>query len=230
MNRDGKAIGKKALFCEPRPDKRVKCTLCPRYCNIPPGGVAFCFARENRDGTLYNRVWGRPTAVHVDPIEKKPLFHFLPGTDVLSIGTAGCNLGCRFCQNWDLSRAGEVQRGAVVMPPEAVVETALRYGCPSIAFTYNEPTILAEYVMDTAAIARREGIKTVMVTNGYISREAIPAVYENVDAANVDLKAFDDRFYRKQAYGRLQPVLDALVVLKTMGVWIEITTLLIPGL
>ena len=219
-----------ARFTEPRPNGRVKCNLCPRFCNIPPGKTAYCFVRENRDGTLYTTAYGRPTAVHVDPIEKKPLFHFLPGTRVFSLGTSGCNLGCRFCQNWDLARARRAQQNAMDLPPEALVRAAIQNGCPSIAFTYNEPTILAEYVMDTAAVARSEGLKTVMVTNGYITREAIPGVYENVDAANVDLKSFDDRFYRKQASGRLQPVLDALIDLHDLGVFIEITTLLIPGL
>jgi len=218
------------IFWKPRPDGRVKCTLCPRLCNIPKDKPGFCFVRQNIGGRMVNVAYGRPTAVHIDPIEKKPLYHFLPGTRVLSLGTAGCNMGCRFCQNWDLSRADEVQRQAVDLSPAHLVEAAIRNACPSIAFTYNEPTILAEYVIDTAEIARRKGVKVVMVTNGYISREAIPQIYANVDAANIDLKAFSNTFYRKQTYSRLQPVLDALVDIRSLGVWIEITTLLIPGL
>jgi len=222
--------GKAALFAQARPGGRVKCSLCPRYCNIPPGKTAFCHVRHNHDGTLYNVAYGRPTAVHVDPVEKKPLFHFLPGTTILSLGSAGCNMACRFCQNWDLARADEVQRGAVDLPPDRVVELTLRSGCRSIAFTYNEPTILAEYVMDTAALARQAGLRTVMVTNGYITREAIPLVYRHVDAANVDIKAFDDVFYRKRASAHLQPVLGAIEFIRDQGVWIEITTLLIEGM
>lgn len=222
--------GRKALFAEARPGGRVKCSLCPRYCNIPPGKTAFCHVRRNHEGILYNVAYGRPTAVHVDPVEKKPLFHFLPGSSILSLGTAGCNMACRFCQNWDLAKAGEVQKGAMDLPPHRVVELAIEHGCRSIAFTYNEPTILAEYVMDTAALARRQGLKTAMVTNGYITREAIPDVYRHVDAANVDIKAFDDVFYRKRASARLQPVLDAIQDIHDRGIWIEITTLLIEGL
>jgi pyruvate formate lyase activating enzyme len=174
--------------------------------------------------------FGRPSALNVDPIEKKPLFHFLPGTGILSIGTPGCNLGCKFCQNWDLSRARFDQASAMDLPPERAVEVAQAHGCRSIAFTYNEPTVFAEYVMAVGEVARSAGLRTVMVTNGYIHREALYEVYEHVDAANVDLKGFDEGFYRKQAYGHLKPVLDSLVALAAMGVWLEVTTLLIPGL
>lgn len=221
---------KEALLWEPGENGRVRCTLCPRLCNIPQGKPGFCFVRHNEGGRLYNVAYGRPTALHIDPIEKKPLFHFLPGTPILSLGTAGCNMGCRFCQNWDLSRARAMHESSVELPPPALVQLAIERRCPSIAFTYNEPNILAEYVVDTAPLAHERGVKIVMVTNGYIAREAVRVVYDGVDAANVDLKAFTDMFYRKQTYSRLKPVLEALVEMKKMGVHLEITTLLIPGL
>lgn len=218
-----------ALFSEPGPGGRVRCRLCPRACNIPPGKPGFCMVRRNEGGTLVLTAWGRPTALHVDPIEKKPLYHYLPGSTSLSLGTIGCSLACRFCQNWTLSRGREVD-GGIFLPPERLVALAEHHGSPSISFTYNEPTILAEYILDTAAVARPRGIGIVLVTNGYITREAARVLYPHVDAANVDLKAFSDDFYRKQTSGRLQPVLDALVEARVAGVHLEVTTLLIPGL
>jgi pyruvate formate lyase activating enzyme len=219
-----------ARFWIAEKDRRVRCGLCPRRCLIAPGRSGTCLARENRDGRLVSLVYGRPSAVHVDPIEKKPLYHFLPGTDVLSIGTAGCNLACAFCQNWSLSRCGVDELPARSLPPRDVVAAAVAAGCPSIAFTYNEPTIFAEYAIDTAALARETGLKTVMVTNGYVTQEALPDVYRDIDAANVDLKAFDEGFYRTWTRAELKPVLDTLVALVSRGVWVEVTTLLIPGL
>lgn len=230
-----------ALFAETAAGGRVRCRLCPRECNIPVGKPGFCMVRRNVGGTLVLAAWGRPTALHVDPIEKKPLYHYLPGTTSLSLGTVGCSLACRFCQNWTLSRGREVEegacgangrsgRGAPLLPPERLVALAVRHGSPSISFTYNEPTILAEYVLDTAEVARPRGVGIVMVTNGYITREAARVLYPHVDAANVDLKAFSDEFYRKQCSGRLKPVLDALIEARAAGVHVEVTTLLIPGL
>jgi len=211
-------------------DGVVQCTLCPRYCRIPEGETGFCYVHQNQGGSMVNLAWGRPTAVAVDPIEKKPLFHFMPGTKIFSIGTAGCNLGCKFCQNWDISKARADHVRSFDLLPAAAVDMAVSQGCPSIAYTYNEPIIFAEYLIDIASIARRRGVKNVMVSNGYITQEALPHVFGHIDAANIDLKAFDDAFYRKYTLSRLKPVLETLVKLKEMGIWLEITTLLIPGL
>lgn len=220
---------KEARFYEKLENGRVKCTLCPRYCRLKPGQHGFCYVRMNKNGTLYTLAYGKPYAVNVDPIEKKPLFHVLPGTKIFSIGTAGCNMACKFCQNWDISKAKFDQKRAVELPPARIVQLALHYNSRGIAYTYNEPTIFAEYVMDTAEIARKNELINVMVTNGYIAPEAIESVYRNIDAANVDLKAFTDEFYRKLTLSRLQPVLNTLKRLKELGVWIEITNLIIPS-
>ncbi|MBI3448698.1 MAG: AmmeMemoRadiSam system radical SAM enzyme [Acidobacteria bacterium] len=209
---------------------KALCWLCPRYCRIGEGQSGFCFIRANHGGRLVSLGYGRPAALQVDPIEKKPLNHFLPGTSVLSLGTAGCNMGCKFCQNWDISKSRQDQVRSIPLSPDAVVERAVDLGCPSIAFTYNEPTILAEYAIDISRVARERGVKTVMVTNGYVTLEALPEVYEFIDAANVDLKAFTEEFYRKVTLTHIGPVLDALVELKRRGVWIEITNLVIPTL
>ena len=217
-------------FFYTRDDGRVQCILCPHYCRIPEGGMGFCYVHRNQDGSMVNIAYGKPMAVAVDPIEKKPLFHFLPGTQILSIGTAGCNLGCKFCQNWDISKARTDHVRSFNLSPQAVVDMAVSQGCPSIAYTYNEPIVFAEYLIDIAGIARERGLKNVMVSNGYITHKALPYVFEYIDAANIDLKAFDDRFYRKYTLSQLKPVLDTLVKLKEMGIWVEITTLLIPGL
>ncbi|HXI02773.1 MAG TPA: AmmeMemoRadiSam system radical SAM enzyme [Candidatus Saccharimonadales bacterium] len=214
-----------------KPDgERVLCTLCPRYCRIGEGQSGFCFIRVNQGGELKSLGYGRPAAIQIDPIEKKPLNHFLPGTTVFSMGTAGCNMGCKFCQNWEISKSRDDQVRSVGLSPGEVVGRAIAAGCRSLAFTYNEPTIWGEYVIDISRRARAEGLKSVMVTNGYITREALPEVYEFIDAANVDLKAFTEEFYRKVTLTHLEPVLEALVELRKRNVWIEITTLLIPTL
>ena len=210
--------------------KKVVCYLCPRECHIPAGSRGFCFVRANEDGRLVLTTYGRSSGFCIDPIEKKPLNHFLPGTPVLSLGTAGCNLGCKFCQNWDISKSREMDKLAGEATPEAIVAAAGRAGCRSIAFTYNDPTIWAEYAIDIAKVARREGIRTVAVTAGYISPGPREEFYQWMDAANVDLKAFTETFYRKLTQTHLQPVLDTLEYLRHhTEVWFEITTLLIPG-
>ncbi len=212
------------------PNGKILCTLCPRYCTIGEGQKGFCFIRENIGGKLYSTGYGRPTGFAIDPIEKKPLNHFLPGTSILSFGTAGCNLGCKFCQNWTMSKAKIDETYSVKASPEDVVRLAKKYDTPSIAYTYNDPTIFGEYVIDVSKLAREEGIKSVMVTAGYIDKEARKDVYKYIDAANVDLKAFTEEFYRKLTLSHLNDVLDTLVWLKNdTDVWIEITTLLIPG-
>ncbi len=195
------------------------------------GQRGFCYIRRNLGGRLLQLGYGHPVAVQVDPIEKKPLNHFLPGTTILSLGTAGCNLGCRYCQNWDISQARAHQITATELPPEEVVKLAVRQGTPSIAFTYNEPTIWSEYVVDIARLAHERGISTVMVTNGYISHAAFRDVYEHIDAANVDLKSIREAFYAKSTLGHVAPVLETLRWLRReTAVWFEITNLIIPKL
>lgn len=208
---------------------KLLCTLCPRYCTIGEGQAGFCYIRQNIDGKLYSIGYGRPTGFAIDPIEKKPLNHFLPGSQILSFGTAGCNLGCKFCQNWSTSKAKIDNVRSIEASPKDVVELAKKYHTPSIAFTYNDPVIFGEYVIDISKLAREEGIKSVMVTAGYIDKEARKDVYKYIDAANVDLKAFTENFYSKLTSSHLADVLDTLVWLKKeTDVWFEITTLLIP--
>src|SRR5438477_6424075 len=212
-------------------DGRIHCYLCPRHCHIKGGQAGFCFIRVNRGGKLYSFGYGAPAALQIDPIEKKPLNHFLPGTRVFSMGTAGCNMGCFFCQNWDISKSHHDQVRSQHIPPEDVPLLARQYGCDSLAFTYNEPTIWGEYVIDICAAAREHGLKTVMVSNGYITREAFRDIYEHIDAANIDLKAFTENFYGKITLTHLQPVLETLQWLKNeTNVWFELTNLMIPTL
>lgn len=208
---------------------RIVCDLCPRECHLKPGDRGFCFVRQNVDGEMMLTTYGRSTGFCIDPIEKKPLNHFLPGTSVLSFGTAGCNLGCKFCQNWDISKSREVERLSELAGPEAVAEAARHFDCRSVAYTYNDPVIWAEYAIDTAKACRAAGIKNVAVTAGYIMPAARGPFYEYMDAANVDLKAFTEEFYHKITYSHLQPVLDTLAWLKKeTNVWFEITNLVIP--
>lgn len=219
-----------ANWWEQADNGKILCTLCPRYCTIGVGQAGFCYIRQNIDGKLYSIGYGRPTGFAIDPIEKKPLNHFLPGSTILSFGTAGCNLGCKFCQNWSMSKAKLDDENALSVSPEEVVALAIEHHTPSIAFTYNDPTIFGEYVIDISRIAREEGIKSVMVTAGYIDKKARKDVYKFIDAANVDLKAFTEEFYHKITFSHLNYVLDTLVWLKKeTNVWFEITTLLIPG-
>ena len=220
---------KLAKWWELQSNGKILCTLCPRYCTIGEGQKGFCFIRENIDGKLYSTGYGRPTGFAIDPIEKKPLSHFLPGTEILSFGTAGCNLGCKFCQNWTMSKSKIDEVNSLHASPEDVIELAKKNGVPSIAYTYNDPTIFGEYVIDISKLAREENIKSVMVTAGYIDKEARKDVYKYIDAANVDLKAFTETFYHKLTFSHLNDVLDTLVWLKNeTDVWLEITTLLIP--
>jgi pyruvate formate lyase activating enzyme len=207
----------------------VQCDLCPRHCRLSDGQRGFCFVREARDGEVVLTSYGRASGFCVDPIEKKPLNHFFPGTSVLSFGTAGCNLGCRFCQNWDISKAREHDRLTDRASPEGVARAARSAGCKSVAFTYNDPVIFAEYAIDCADAAHAEGLKTVAVTAGYIGDKAREAFYRPMDAANVDLKAFTQDFYKKLCFAELHAVLDTLKWLKQeTRVWLEVTSLLIP--
>ena len=229
--RDAQAGHHPARWWRSEADGRIICLLCPRFCRLAEGQAGFCFIRRHESGALVSLGYGRPTGFAVDPIEKKPLNHFLPGTSILSFGTTGCNLGCRFCQNWDMSKARPEDLPALHATPEQVVVLARREGCPSIAYTYNDPVIFAEYVIDTAREARAAGIRNVLVTAGYVTAEARGELFRFVDAANVDLKGLTEDFYHRQACGHLEPVLDTLRWLKReTAVWVEITTLLIPGL
>jgi pyruvate formate lyase activating enzyme len=213
------------------PDGRVRCEVCPRECHLREGQRGFCFVRACVGGELVLTSWGRSSGLCVDPIEKKPLAHFLPGTPVLSFGTAGCNLACRFCQNWSISRSRQVDTLCEDASPEAIAGAAVDLGCRSVAFTYNDPVIFLEYAADVAAACRERGLATVAVTAGYVHPEPREQLFRHVDAANVDLKSFSDAFYRRLAGGRLAPVLDTLVWLaRSTEVWLELTTLLIPGL
>jgi pyruvate formate lyase activating enzyme len=234
--RDSKIPAEKASFHEARwweaePNGKVHCYLCPRHCHIGEGQAGFCFIRANQGGKLYSQGYAHPAALQIDPIEKKPLNHFLPGTRVFSMGTAGCNMGCFFCQNWDISKSRSDQVHSSYVPPEDVVLLAIRNGCPSIAFTYNEPTIWGEYVIDICAAAKEYEINTVMVSNGYITYDAFHDIYDHIDAANIDLKAFTENFYGRVTLTHLQPVLETLQWLKKeTNVWFEITNLMIPTL
>jgi pyruvate formate lyase activating enzyme len=210
--------------------ERIFCDLCPRACKLKDGDRGFCFVRKNEGNKMVLTTYGLSTGFCIDPIEKKPLNHFLPGTAVLSFGTAGCNLGCQFCQNWSISKSREIELLSENAGPEDIAAAALRMGCRSVAFTYNDPVIWAEYAIDTAKACRQVGVKAVAVTAGYITPEARPEFYSVMDAANVDLKAFSELFYEKITLSSLAPVLDTLRWLKQESdVWFEITNLVIPG-
>ena len=213
-------------------DGAVDCFLCSHRCHIAGGGLGSCRVRLNRGGTLYSLVYGRLIARHMDPIEKKPLYHFLPGTPSMSIATPGCNFRCRFCQNWQISQSDAAPDPQTLpyVPPEEVVRDAVRGGAATIAYTYTEPTIFMEYALDCAALAREQGIGNVFVTNGFQSPEAVQAMAGLIDAANVDLKAFSEEFYRTQCRGRLQPVLDSIRAMHGAGIHVEVTTLIVPGM
>src|SRR4029077_19714592 len=210
-------------------DGRIQCDLCPRECKLHEGQRGFCFVRQAQDGGIVLTSYGRASGFCIDPIEKKPLNHFYPGTSVLSFGTAGCNLGCKFCQNWSISKSREVELLSESASPEAIATAARELGCRSVAFTYNDPVVWAEYAIDTALRGRAPGVKTVAVTAGYIPPAARGPFYEVMDAANVDLKGFTEEFYQKLTLSHLQPVLDTLRWLKhETNVWFEITNLVIP--
>jgi len=212
-------------------DGRIQCDLCPRDCKLHEGQRGACFVRGRVNDAMVLTTYGRSSGFCVDPIEKKPLNHFYPGSSILSFGTAGCNLACKFCQNWDISKSRSFDKLADQASPEAIARAAVERGCKSVAFTYNDPIIFAEYAMDTADACHEHGIKTVAVTAGYIHDQPRREFFAKMDAANVDLKAFTDEFYVKQTGAHLQPVLDTLKYLsQETNVWVELTTLLIPGL
>ena len=222
-----------AWLYETMQEKRARCRLCSHGCVIGPGKRGICGVRENRDGVLNTNVYGRLIAANDDPVEKKPLFHLMPGSRSFSIATVGCNFKCRFCQNADIAQMPADRDGMVTgdkATPEQVVSAALSRNCASIAYTYTEPTIFFEFACDTAKLAHQQGIKNVFVTNGFMSAEALDWVSPWLDAANVDLKAFSDDFYKHQCGARLEPVKETLRQMKGLGIWVEVTTLIIPGL
>lgn len=220
----------KTTYWHKLPDNRIQCDVCPRACKLHEGQRGLCFVRACENEEIVLTTYGRSSGYCIDPIEKKPLNHFLPGTPVLSFGTAGCNLACKFCQNWDISKSREIDTLADQAPPEKIARVAKQLGCKSVAFTYNDPVIFLEYAIDVAKACHDIGVKAVAVTAGYICPEPRVEFYNYMDAANVDLKAFTEEFYFKLTGAHLQPVLDTLVYLKKeTNVWFEITTLLIPG-
>ncbi len=219
-----------AKFYQKLPSRKIKCNLCPRNCPVKDGERGHCGVRENRGGVFYSLVYSRVCAAHVDPIEKKPLFHYLPGTTAFSIATAGCNVNCKFCQNWSLSQSRPEEVPAEYAPPLSVAELAQQYNCPTIAFTYSDPVVFAEYLMDTADAGHAAGIRSVVVSNGYIQQEALKSAYGKADAVKIDLKSFSESYYRRVVNGHLKPVLDTLVTLRTMDKWTEIVYLVLPAL
>lgn len=221
---------KEAMFYESLDGAKVQCRLCPNNCVVLEGMRGKCGVRENRKGKLCTLVHGLPCTVGVDPIEKKPLFHFFPGTQTYSVATVGCNLKCKFCQNWQISQEKIENTRNFEMSPEQVVENAIVNDCKSISYTYVEPTIFYEFIIDTAKLAREKGLKNVVVTNGFINPEPLKELYKYIDAANIDLKAFSDGFYVKYCEAKLEPVLESIKNIHKMGVFIELTNLIIPGL
>jgi pyruvate formate lyase activating enzyme len=210
---------------------RVACRLCAHLCKIMPDKFGVCGVRENRDGKLVTHVYGEVIAAHVDPIEKKPFFHFLPGTTSFSIATIGCNFRCGFCQNWQISQASKGERPrerGYALSPDDVVRNAIERRCRSISYTYTEPTIFFEYAYDTAKLAKAAGLANNFVTNGFMTAEALETVRPYLDAANVDLKAYRDETYKKVCRGRLQPVCDSIRLMRKLGIWVEVTTLVVP--
>ncbi|MBD3415420.1 MAG: AmmeMemoRadiSam system radical SAM enzyme [Candidatus Aminicenantes bacterium] len=219
-----------AKYYQKLADREIECRLCPRFCKLGDKERGYCGVRENRGGTYYTLVYGKACAVHVDPIEKKPLFHFLPQTGALSIASAGCNVNCKFCQNWEISQVRPEQITHIDLPPESVVRSAQKNNCPSIAYTYSEPVVFYEYMYDTCVKARNKGIKNVMVTGAHINPEPFEDLLKVLDGVKIDLKAFDQDFYTKYVRGELQPVLDAIVTASQSQAWLEIVYLVIPTL
>jgi pyruvate formate lyase activating enzyme len=224
-------LPKEAMLYEAVDGKKVNCFLCNHRCRISNSRFGLCNVRENRDGVLYTHAYGRAIALHIDPIEKKPLYHFLPGSSSFSIGAAGCNFQCGFCQNWQISqiiKKEEPDMRGYDLSPEEIVAMAQEVKCQSISYTYTEPTIFFEYAYDTAKLARKRGLSNVFVTNGYMTSEALKAIHPYLDACNVDLKSFREEFCRKICHGHLQPVLESIRLIKKLGIWVEVTTLVIP--
>ncbi|MBD3184465.1 AmmeMemoRadiSam system radical SAM enzyme [Candidatus Poribacteria bacterium] len=221
---------KEAMFYEDMGQKEVRCKLCPKECEVGDRERGWCGVRENRDGVYYTLVYGNPCSAYPDPIEKKPFFHFMPGTWAFSIATAGCNLNCKFCQNWEISQSRPEETKNFQLPPADIVATAKDNNCKSIAYTYTEPTVFYEYMLDTSKQARKAGLKSAVISAGYINPEPLEMLCENVDAVKIDLKSLRNKFYNDVCEGELQPVLDTLKILRDSGVWYEIVYLVVPTL
>ncbi|MEM3737700.1 MAG: AmmeMemoRadiSam system radical SAM enzyme [Candidatus Bathyarchaeia archaeon] len=221
---------RESLIYEHLPSNVVRCKICPRMCYIKPREKGFCRVRVNDEGKLYLLTYGALTAMNADPVEKKPLFHFWPGSKTFSISSVSCSFRCPWCQNWEISQAGPWDVGAMEVSPEQVVKLTRRYGCRSISYTYNEPIIWYEFVLDCAKLAKREGLPNILVTNGYISSEALEELSPYIDAANVDIKSFNKQFYRVYCKANLDDVLKATELMVEMGIHVELTNLIIPGL
>ncbi len=219
---------KKARFFKPLKNGKIQCLLCPRECIVTPGQRGMCRVRENQKGVYYTLVYGNPCALHIDPIEKKPFFHFLPGTQALSVATAGCNLSCKYCQNWEISQFPPEKTFNFNVSPSELVNMALKYKTPSIAYTYTEPSVFYEYMYDTAKIASKKGIFNIYHSNGYLNKKPLEKLIPYLSAANIDLKGFSNSFYREISGGTLKPVLNTIKTLKKNGVWVEITNLVVP--
>jgi pyruvate formate lyase activating enzyme len=219
-----------AQFYDKLPNKRIQCRLCPRECAIDDLERGYCGVRENRDGTYYTLVHSQPCTYHVDPIEKKPLFHFLPGTEAFSLATVGCNVECKFCQNWQISQTRPEQIQNMFLPPDQIVSMAIQSRAPSIAYTYSEPVIFYEYMSDISAACKEKGLKSVMISNGYIKLDPMKKLCKYLTAVKIDLKAITEKFYKETVNGELKPVLDTLVLLKKQNIWTEIVYLVIPTL
>jgi pyruvate formate lyase activating enzyme len=221
-----------AMFYEKHDKEFLKCNLCPHYCIIKKGTHGACAVRKNENYKLKTLVYGKTIAAHVDPIEKKPLFHFKPGSQIYSFATAGCNFKCEFCQNWDISQISKGESGKIIgtkKSPKQIVQETLAHGCNSIAATYVEPTIFFEYALDTFKLAKKQNLYTVFVSNGYINSKPVDKLQPYLDAINIDLKSFSDDFYKEVCGARLEPVLDSIKYYHKKGIWVEITTLIIPG-
>jgi pyruvate formate lyase activating enzyme len=219
-----------AKFYQKLAERKIKCKLCPRECTVGDKERGYCGVRENRGGVYYTLVHSRVCAAHVDPVEKKPLFHYLPGSIAFSLATAGCNVNCKFCQNWDISQSRPEQIPAEYLPPQRVAEIAKQYNCPTIAYTYSEPVIFSEFLMDAADAGHAAGIRSIVVSNGYMQEEALKTAYGKMDAVKIDLKSFSESYYRQVVTGQLKPVLNSLVTLRKMNKWTEIVYLVLPTL
>jgi pyruvate formate lyase activating enzyme len=219
-----------ARFYEKLPYKKIKCKLCPRECVIDDRERGYCGVRENRGGTYYSLVYARVSAAHVDPIEKKPLFHFLPGSMAFSVATAGCNVNCKMCQNWDISQVRPEQVSSTYIPPKDLAARCRQYPCASIAYTYSEPVVFCEYVLDSAEAGRAAGVKSVVISGGYIQQEPLKQLCRRVDAIKIDLKGFSEKYYKEVVNGELKPVLNALVTIRKLGTWTEVVYLVVPTL
>jgi len=219
-----------ARYYESHQNGKIRCLLCPRECTVFPGRRGYCGVRENQNGTYKTLVYGRLTAINNDPIEKKPLFHFLPGSTALSVSTSGCNVKCKFCQNWNLSQSRPEDLNFSYLSPEQLVDMAIRYSIPTIAFTYNEPTIFTEYILDTASAGKEKGVRSIHISNGYINKKPLRDLCHVLDAVKIDFKAYSDDFYRDFVDGSLNPVLDTMVEIKSQGLWLEMVNLIIPTL